>query len=72
MFNLDPANLLASLMFGLVGTAYFLYGKKQSNIIVLVTGIALMVFPYFITELWKLIVIGIVLIFLPKFIKIES
>ncbi|MDQ7058683.1 MAG: hypothetical protein Q9N62_09730 [Ghiorsea sp.] len=46
---------------------FFLYGKKQSKVTPLLTGITLMVLPYFVPNLYLLCGIGIALIALPYF-----
>ncbi len=48
--NLDDNALLASLLIGSVGFVSFAYGKKQSRLPQMVVGLALMVFPYFVTS----------------------
>ena len=58
------------VIFGSIGLGFFVYGKKQKAVIPLLSGIALMVFPYFISNLYILIFSGIVLVALPYFIKI--
>jgi len=58
---------LVSALFGIIGTAYFMYGKKRKNNVVLGTGIALCVYPYFIDSLVWTIIIGIVLLLIPVF-----
>jgi hypothetical protein len=61
--------LLLSLFFGLVGTAYFIYGKKQQNYIWLFTGIGLGVYPYFVSNLYVLLLIGAALMAVPFYIN---
>jgi hypothetical protein len=39
-------NLALSFLFGLVGMAYFVYGKKQSEIAFMLAGGALCFYPY--------------------------
>jgi hypothetical protein len=46
--NMSMTAIIISLMAGLIGTAYFMYGKKNSNIPMLCSGVALCVVPYFI------------------------
>ena len=41
-------SLIISMFCGIVGIAYFRYGKKQQNTIALISGIGLIAFPYFI------------------------
>jgi hypothetical protein len=42
--------LFAGLLFGGIGFVAFRYGKKTENWKPMVTGVALMVYPYFITN----------------------
>lgn len=66
---MNTANILASVIFGSVGFAACVYGKKQSNLKALVIGVILMVYPYFVQNSIALYAIGTVLvlalIFLP-------
>ena len=66
----DTSTLIWGMIFGSIGLGFFLYGKKQKAIVPLVTGIALFVFPYFITDLYLLILTGTVLTVLPYFVRI--
>jgi hypothetical protein len=54
----SPANLFGALIFGVVGLAAFLYGKKQAKMGPLAIGLLLMIYPYFIEETWILYAIG--------------
>ena len=65
----DTNSLLWGLLFGSIGTGYFIYGKKQQKSVVLMTGIGLCIFPYFVTSMWLMIFIGVALIALPYFIR---
>ncbi|PCJ41496.1 MAG: hypothetical protein COA71_08025 [SAR86 cluster bacterium] len=67
---MDTSNILWGLIFGSIGLGYFIYGKKQSNIVVRYSGVALMIYPYFINNIVALPVIGVCLLFLPRFIKV--
>ena len=58
------------MIFGSFGLGFFVYGKKQKAVIPLFSGIGLIVFPYFISNIYILVVAGIVLIALPFFISI--
>ena len=66
----STAMILWSLVFGSIGLGYFIYGRKQANKIASYAGIALMVYPYFVSSLAVLILIGAGLMLLPKFLKI--
>jgi hypothetical protein len=61
--------LIWGMIFGSIGLGFFVYGKKQKAVIPLVSGIGLMLFPYFISNIYVLVLSGIVLIVLPFVIK---
>jgi predicted membrane protein len=62
--------LLWGLVFGSIGLGFFLYGKKQRAVVPLVCGLALMLFPYFGSNVYVLVSIGLVLIAVPRFVKL--
>ena len=64
------STLIWGVIFGSIGLGFFVYGKKQKAIIPLFSGIGLMVVPYFISNMYILILSGIVLVALPYAIKI--
>ena len=66
----SPLTLMLGVLFGSIGLGFFVYGKKQKAAIPFVSGIGLMALPYFISNLYILILLCIVLILLPYFIKI--
>jgi len=66
----DTSLLVWGMVFGSLGLGFFIYGKRQKAIVPLVTGIALFVFPYFISNVYLLVLTGTVLIVLPYFVKI--
>jgi len=53
-----PAVLFASVLFGAIGLGAFIYGKKSYRWQPLGLGVALMVYPYFISQTWLLYAIG--------------
>jgi hypothetical protein len=57
-------------LFSSIGLGYFLYGKKQKTVVPLVCGLALMIFPYFISSVGLLVAIGIVLAAIPYFVSV--
>lgn len=67
---MDTASLLWGLIFSSVGLGFFIYGKRQNAVVPLVCGLALMVFPYFITNTFLLIGIGTLLIALPYWLRL--
>jgi hypothetical protein len=64
------STLIWGIIFGSLGLGFFVYGKKQKSIIPMLSGIGLMVFPYFISNIYIMILSGIVMVALPYFIKI--
>jgi len=66
----DTSTLFWGLFFGVIGLAFFSYGKKQKAIVPLFSGVALMLYPYFITNVYLLVLVGAVLIALPYFVRL--
>jgi hypothetical protein len=62
--------LIWGVLFGALGVGFFTYGRKQKAVVPLITGIALFVFPYFISNVYMLVIVGAVLVALPYFVKI--
>lgn len=62
--------LIWGMLFGAVGLGFFTYGRKQKAVVPLVTGIALFIFPYFISNVYVLVIAGITLSVLPYFVRI--
>jgi len=66
----DTALLMWGMLFGAIGFGFFLYGKKQKLVVPLCVGIALCVVPYFIADVYVLVLIGVVSMAIPYFIRI--
>jgi hypothetical protein len=66
---MDMTLILWSIFFGSIGFGYFIYGKKQSHIVARYTGVALMIYPYFIHNTVALVIVGFLLLLVPKFLK---
>jgi hypothetical protein len=67
---MSTASILWGLLFGSVGFGFFIYGKKQAAVVPLLCGLALMIFPYFVSNTLVLVLIGVVLIAVPYFVRI--
>jgi len=67
---MDMATLLWGVIFGAIGMGFFVYGKRQSAPIPLVCGIALMVFPYFVSNVWGTVAVGALLMAIPYFVRL--
>ena len=61
--------LLWGLLFGSIGLGYFIYGRRQENMIPKYCGIGLMVYPYFVSNVYLLLGVGLVLLALPYFLR---
>ena len=57
--------LLLGLIFGAIGSAFVFYGKKQQDALVLVTGVLLAIFPYFVSNVLLTLLIGTGLSLVP-------
>ena len=66
---MDSSTLLIGLFAGAIGLGYFVYGKKQAQPVPLICGIILMVYPYFIANIWLLIGLGLALCLAPFLIR---
>ena len=66
---MDGSSLLWGLVFGSIGMGYFVYGKRQQRVIALLSGMALIAFPYFVTSWFLIVLIGMVLMALPYFFR---
>lgn len=62
--------IIWGLLFGSIGVGFFIYGKKQRAPVPLICGIALMVSPYFISNIFALVGVGIVLVCIPYFVRL--
>jgi hypothetical protein len=47
---MDTNAFLASFLFGMIGMGMFMYGKRAGRLIPLGVGVALMVVPYFFSN----------------------
>lgn len=67
---MDGPSLLWGLLFGSVGLAYLVYGRRQGTIVPYISGLALIAFPYFVSSTLALVAVGVVLIALPYFLRL--
>jgi len=67
----NPTLLMWSILFGAFGVGYFMYGRRQRSPVPFVVGIALMVYPYFVSNVYLVVLIGVVLIATPYFVHLD-
>lgn len=66
---MNTAQLMWGVVFSSIGFGYFLYGKKQRAVVPLVCGLALMAFPYFVSNTYGLVLVGGVLSAVPYLVR---
>lgn len=62
--------IMFSTLFGSIGLGYFIYGKKQQKMVPLIAGIALCAYPYFISNVYTMVGVGIILTAVPWLIRL--
>jgi len=60
MFSFSAANLIGGCVFGSIGFVAFIYGKRMNLWKPMLLGLALMIYPYFVTNDVVLFAAGIV------------
>ncbi len=66
----DFYSLFLSMLWGAIGTGFFIYGKKQSAALFLLCGIGLCVFPFFVGDPLISLILGLVMCIAPFKISI--
>jgi hypothetical protein len=57
--EIDLLWMAASLVIGSAGLGMFLYGKRRSEFVMMIAGVVMMVFPYFVSNTIAMIGIGV-------------
>jgi len=65
----DEWNLFIIVFFSAAGLGYFVYGKKQRRGSALIAGVLLMVYPYFISSTFLLVLVGLLLMVGPYAVR---
>jgi hypothetical protein len=66
-FELNLFNILAGIIFGIIGWGAYSYGKKLELWQPRAIGLALMIYPYFIYNKWLVWIVGVALLVLLWF-----
>ena len=61
----NKGSVIAMVVFSIIGLGYMTYGKKSQQLIMVICGIGLMGYAYFVNGTLYIILIGFVLIALP-------
>lgn len=67
---METANLIWGLIFSSIGIGYFIYGRRQSNLVARYSGIALILYPYLVTNTLALVAVGVLLMLTPRFLEL--
>jgi hypothetical protein len=62
--------IMLGVLFGAFGSGYFVYGRKQSNVVALLSGVALCIFPYFVSNGLLILLFGAIFLVLPFVLKL--
>ena len=54
-----PGSLFAAILFGAIGMGAFVYGKRTGLAMPMILGVALMGYPYFVSDFWMTFGIGV-------------
>jgi hypothetical protein len=67
---MSTASIVWGMLFGAIGGGYMIYGHRQKQIVALLCGLGLMVFPYFVTSTWAMLLVGGVLMAVPFRVRV--
>ena len=62
--------LIWGMVFGAVGLGFVSYGKRQKAIVPLFSGVGLLMLPFFLPNVYILVMAGVILVALPYFLRI--
>jgi len=68
--QMTTTSILIYIFLASASLSYFMYGKAQRKAVALFSGIGLGIAPYFGLEMWQLVVISLIMMALPFFVKI--
>jgi hypothetical protein len=66
---MSDSSLIWGMVWGTIGSGYLIYGAKQKKGVALISAIALMVFPYFVSNVFLTIILGLAFMALPFYIQ---
>ena len=61
--------LILSFLFGSIGVAYFIYGKKQRKMTPALAGLGLLAFPYLMANPFGMALVGSILTAAPWLLR---
>jgi hypothetical protein len=63
--NMSMTVIIVSIVAGLIGSGYFMYGKRTMNIPMIISGVLLCIVPYFISNTLILIIACLIMLAAP-------
>jgi hypothetical protein len=66
----DTASLVWSVMFGAIGVGFCIYGRRQRQLVPWISGVALMVVPYFVDGTTAMVSLCVGFMALPYFVRL--
>lgn len=67
---METATLVWGLIFSSIGIGYYIYGRKRSNLVTRWCGLALILFPYLVSDTLAMVAIGAALMLTPRFVEL--
>jgi hypothetical protein len=67
---MNTAALLWGVLFSSIGLGFAMYGRKQRKAMPLICGLALMLYPFFVSSPTLIVLVGVVLVALPYLVRI--
>lgn len=67
---MGAATLWWGMLFGAIGVGYLVYARRQRAPVPLLCGLGLVVFPYFVSNAWVMVLVGAALVALPWMIRL--
>jgi hypothetical protein len=61
----EPINLFFSIVFGMFGVAYVMYGKRQGDLFFILSGMGLMGYTFLVDSTAAVIWVGAALVIIP-------
>ena len=52
---METANIILALIFGCIGLAYFMYGRRQKHMVARYCGIGMALYPYLASSPWEML-----------------
>ena len=57
--DVSPGSLMVMIFFSLIGMVYIARGRKKGPMSQVVYGVTLLIFPYFVTDLVPMLLVGL-------------